>query len=89
MHRALHVLSFRSPVVISGSYSFISVPGDSPSRGGDVAIYVLDINQPSLPTPCLYGPFSCISFHRLMLPTTVRFLTLFFLSYFCLFGSFN
>ena len=23
----------------------------SPSRGGDVAIYVFDINQPSLPTP--------------------------------------
>ena len=23
----------------------------SPSRGGDVAFYVFDINQPSLPTP--------------------------------------
>ena len=23
----------------------------SPSRGGDVAVYVLDTNQPSLPTP--------------------------------------
>ena len=23
----------------------------SPSRGGDVVIYVFDINQPSLPTP--------------------------------------
>ena len=23
----------------------------SPSRGGDVAVYVFDINQPSLPTP--------------------------------------
>ena len=23
----------------------------SPSRGGDVAVYVCDINQPSLPTP--------------------------------------
>ena len=44
----------------------------SPSRGGDVKLYVLDINQPSLPTPftlflCLflsYGPFTCISFHK-------------------------
>ena len=44
----------------------------SPSRGGDVAVYVFDINQPSLPTAfysvlasiCLYGPFNCISFHK-------------------------
>ena len=27
------------------------VPAGSPSRGGNVAAYVLDINQPSLPTP--------------------------------------
>ena len=27
------------------------VPAGSPSRGGDVAINVFDINQPSLPTP--------------------------------------
>ena len=27
------------------------VPAGSPSRGGDVTIYVCDINQPSLPTP--------------------------------------
>ena len=27
------------------------VPTGSPSRGGDVAAYVFDINQPSLPTP--------------------------------------
>ena len=26
-------------------------PTGSPSRGGDVAVYVFDINQPSLPTP--------------------------------------
>ena len=29
----------------------LSVPTGSPSRGGDVAVYVFDINQPSLPTP--------------------------------------
>ena len=28
-----------------------AVPMDSPSRGGDVMIYVYDINQPSLLTP--------------------------------------
>ena len=27
------------------------VPTGSPSRGGAVAVYVFDINQPSLPTP--------------------------------------
>ena len=26
-------------------------PAGSPSRGGDVAVYVFDINQPSLPIP--------------------------------------
>ena len=29
----------------------LRVPTGSPSRGGDVAVYVFDINQPSLPTP--------------------------------------
>ena len=28
-----------------------AVPAGSPSRGGDVAVYVFDINHPSLPTP--------------------------------------
>ena len=49
-----------------------NVPAGSPSRGGDVKVYVLDINQPSLPTPFTlflrlslsYGPFTCISFHK-------------------------
>ena len=31
--------------------TFTVVPAGSPSRGGDVGVYVLDINQPSLPTP--------------------------------------
>ena len=48
-------------------------PTGSPSRGGDVAVDVFDINQPSLPTPFypvlvsffyLYGPFNCISFRK-------------------------
>ena len=29
----------------------LRVPAGSPSRGGDVTVYVKDINQPSLPTP--------------------------------------
>ena len=29
----------------------IQVPPGSPSRGGDGAVYVFNINQPSLPTP--------------------------------------
>ena len=50
------------------------VPAGSPSRGGDVTVYVKNINQPSLPTLffllcsrvcfCVRGPFSCISFHK-------------------------
>ena len=48
------------------------VPVGSPSHGGDVKVHVLDINQPSLPTPftlflCLFlscGPFTCISIHN-------------------------
>ena len=33
------------------TFSFTGVPVSSPSHGGDVTVYVLDINQPSLPTP--------------------------------------
>ena len=49
------------------------VPAGSPSRGRDATVYVLDVNQPSLPTLflfcscacfCPYGPFHCISFHK-------------------------
>ena len=51
---------------------FTWVPAGSPSRGGNVAVYVYNVNQLSLPTPfysgscicfSLYGPFNCISFH--------------------------
>ena len=33
------------------SLVFTLSPLGSPSHGGDVAVYVFDINQPSLPTP--------------------------------------
>ena len=29
----------------------LGVPTGSPSRGGDVAVYAFDVNQPSLPAP--------------------------------------
>ena len=35
-------------------FSIAIVPTGSPSRGGDVAVYVFDINQPSLPSPFYY-----------------------------------
>ena len=34
-----------------GVLSAFVVPAGSPSRGGDVMVYVPDVNQPSLPTP--------------------------------------
>ena len=33
------------------THTSFRVPTGSPSRGGDVVVYVFDINQPSLPTP--------------------------------------
>ena len=68
----------------------------SPSRGGCVAVYVFDINQPSLPIP-FYSVLVSVSvimalstvFYSILLPTTLRFLTLFFRSDLCLIGPFN
>ena len=37
-----------------------TAPAGSPSRGGDIVVYVFDIHQPSLPTP-LYYMFVSIS----------------------------
>ena len=81
--------------------SWFCFNGESPRAhlhvGGDVAVDVFDVNQPSLPTPflfcscvcfCRYGPFNCISFYEFSQQLS-RFLTLFFRSYFCLIGPFN
>ena len=76
--------------------AFLVCPAGSPLCGGDVAFYVFDILQPSLPTP-FYSVLVSISvvmalstiFHSTILPITLRFLTLFFLSYLCLIGPFN
>ena len=51
----------------------MAAPTGSPSRGGDITVYVYDLNQPSLPTPfksvlvsvsVFYGSFNRISFHK-------------------------
>ena len=68
----------------------------SPSRGGDVAVYVFDVNQLSLPIPCYsirvsVSVFMALStvFYSVNSPANLRFLTLFFRSSFCLIGLFN
>ena len=74
-----------------------SVPSDSSSRGGDVAVNVFDINQPSVPTP-YYSVLVSVSvlmtlsalFHSInSLDKTLRFLTLFFHCCFCPTSPFN
>ena len=45
---------------IQSRFSLTVTPTGSPSRGGDVAVFVFDINQPSLPTP-FYSVFVPIS----------------------------
>ena len=47
---------------------YLWVPAGSPSRGGDVKVCVLDINQPSLPTPfTLFFSRVCFSLMALSL----------------------
>ena len=65
----------------------VLVPVSSPSRGGNVTVYVSDINQPSLPTPFCsvlvsISVFMALStvFHSTILPT-LYFLTLFLVSW--------
>ena len=72
------------------------VPAGSPSRGGDVSVYVLDINQLSLPTP-FYSVLVCVSifmalstvFHSMNSPDNSRLSHSVLLVLFCLFGLFN
>ena len=74
-------------------FSINVVSTGSPSHGGDVAVYVFDISQPSLPTP-FYSVLMSVSvfmalstvFYAIISPETLRFLTLFFRSYLCLIG---
>ena len=46
----LEMLDLALPESTQPSISLVAAPAASPSRGGDVAEYVFDINQPSLPT---------------------------------------
>ena len=49
-----------SPMILASDEKATTtyVPAGSPSRGGDVTVYVCDINQPSLPTPFYSVPES-------------------------------
>ena len=51
----LEMLDLALPESSQPNISLVTAPAASSSRGGDVAEYVFDINQPSLPTP-----FYCI-----------------------------
>ena len=88
--------------IVHKTYGFLQrvlslcVPAGSPSRGGDAAVYVSDIEKLSLPTPLYSVLVSIFVFmalstvgHSIFLSTTLRCHTLFFRSYFCLIGPFN
>ena len=49
------------PCVSSYAMSSFCVPTGSPSRGGDAAVNIFDINQPSLPTLFLYSVLVSVS----------------------------
>ena len=51
---------FYDVVSVLGSHDIV-IPTGSSSRGGDVAVHVFDITQPSLPTP----------FYSVLLPVSV------------------
>ena len=90
------LISYQLSTVQTGNGS-VTVPTGSPSRGGDVRVYVFGIDQPSLPIPffilflCLFLSLRPIQSYFIpnILPTTLRFLTLFSRSYLCLIGPLN
>ena len=41
-------------------YTLMPIPAGSPSRDGDVAVYIFDINQPNLPTPFFFFFFAAL-----------------------------
>ena len=51
--------------LIFGLLTLRDVPVGSPSRGGDVMVYVIDIKQPSLPTLFILFLCLCLSFKAL------------------------
>ena len=48
----------RPSMTPDSAMSILAIPTGSPSRGGDVAVYVFDVNHPSLPTP--FNLFWCL-----------------------------
>ena len=73
------------------------VPAGSPSRDGNVTVYVYDVSQPSLPAPfnsvlvsvsVLMTFSTVISLHKFSRQLSV-FSSQFFRSYLCLIGPFN
>ena len=50
-YRKILRISYKDHVTNEEVRAKIQVPASSPSRGGDVTVYVCDINQPSLPIP--------------------------------------
>ena len=68
------------------------VPVGLPSRGGDDAVYVFDVNQPSLPTPfysVLVGRWSgfYVGFHRGGTDPVLVSISVLFILFLCLFLS--
>ena len=67
------LVASRSSLLVSFLFLFVVSAASSPSRGGDVAVCVFDVNQPSLPSPfysVLVSSFvfvallNCISFYK-------------------------
>ena len=92
------VLFLFSFTIVTQRYALIlsfHVPAGSPSPGGDVTVYVVEINQPSLPT--LFTLFLCLflslwPFQLYFIPKFSRQLSvfsLFFQSDLCLISPFN
>ena len=59
-HTHTHQYTLLHTQMYNDVLSLSLIPACSPSRGGDVVVYIKDINQPSLPTP-LYSVLVSIS----------------------------
>ena len=92
LHRCHHLHHYHHYVA---NYDVFLVPAGPPSRDGDVTVYVLDMNQPNLPTLfilllCLFV-FIALStvFHSINSPDNSPLSHSIFLVLFCLIGPFN
>ena len=86
---------YTAPLLVNTA-PFVLVPASSPSRGGDVAVYIKDINQPILPTP-FYSALVSVSvfmvlstvFHSINSPNNSLLSHSVLPVLFCLIGPFN